>query len=123
MSKFQRDAGAVFDQADIRAMKRALDCACVALSFAFIRQGGVDLQTKEMLAVYIITDASFGERDPARLSESALRRLPPKVADWDAGEVLEIAAPPSKPNDNGVTDRLRTFAARPLPIRHHFVAR
>lgn len=95
MTHFQPDTGVVFDQADILVMKRALDGACLALSFAYVRHSGVDLETKELLARYIIGDASAGERDPSRLSEWALRRLPPKFADWarDGGQALPAGPP------------------------------
>jgi hypothetical protein len=72
----------VYDQTDIAAMRKALDGACDALSFAFLIPGSVDLETREVLARHILADAALGERNPARLSAAALRQLPPRQAEW-----------------------------------------
>jgi hypothetical protein len=73
----------VFEQSDIAAMRKALDGACDALSFAFLIEGSVDIGTREALARYIIEHATIGERNPGRLSAAALRKLPPRQAEWD----------------------------------------
>jgi hypothetical protein len=74
---------AVFDQTDIAAMRKALHGACDALAFAFLMEGTVDSETRELLARSILEAARVGERNPGRLSALALRRLPPREAQWN----------------------------------------
>lgn len=74
---------AVFDHAEIIAMRKALDGACDALAFAFLVPGSVDIETRELLARHILAHAALGERNPAHLSAAALRQLPPRQAEWE----------------------------------------
>jgi hypothetical protein len=57
-----------FDPGAIEAMSEALDAACERL-------GDIDQPevVREIMAVQIITVARFGERNPARLLQAALR--------------------------------------------------
>lgn len=107
MSQCQFETAVVFDQADIQLMRRALECACLAMAFAFSLEGGVDDKTRESLASSIIMEASTGERNPARLSEAALRRLPPKIAEWEPIEAPGPAAQASSKDNDAV---LREYA-------------
>lgn len=71
----------VFGPSEIQAMQTALASALGALAFSFAKDGP-DNVTREELARAILRYAGRGERNPVRLSDRALRDLPPRPAYW-----------------------------------------
>jgi hypothetical protein len=57
----------VFDPADIEAMAKAFEAACMALNVS--RQEDV---LRDLVATFVIEHAQTGERDPERLCEFVL---------------------------------------------------
>jgi hypothetical protein len=74
------DLSRFYNHEQSAAMKLAFEKAWASMSFQYEPETVTGSRVKDMLAAVILELALRGERDPEKLSQMALRHLPPVVS-------------------------------------------
>jgi hypothetical protein len=74
----------VFNPTQIRAMSEAYQQTCEALRFALeLAESDEQEDTRAELARIVVQVAGTGEKDPKRIANAALAKMPPLQAHWE----------------------------------------